>query len=116
MRKAGGNSFKESNVEKGMVLPFTPLTMTFNNVHYFVDCPPVSLEPLALSSCHNGGRPCDNNAEPPQRCDCTHTSATTNLPFKPLGGPNQAWQVYCLQLHFDCSCSCLSDLCITHLH
>lgn len=40
MRKTG-NSFKESNVEKGMVLPFTPLTMTFNNVHYFVDCPPV---------------------------------------------------------------------------
>lgn len=40
MRKTG-NSFKESNVDKGMVLPFTPLTMTFNNVHYFVDCPPV---------------------------------------------------------------------------
>lgn len=28
-------------MDKGMVLPFTPLTMTFNNVHYFVDCPPV---------------------------------------------------------------------------
>lgn len=42
MRKAG-NSFKESNVEKGMVLPFTPLTMTFSNVHYFVDCPAVCL-------------------------------------------------------------------------
>lgn len=41
MRKTG-NSFKESNVEKGMVLPFNPLTMTFNDVHYFVDCPPVS--------------------------------------------------------------------------
>jgi len=41
MRKTG-NSFKESNVEKGMVLPFTPLTMTFHDVHYFVDCPPVS--------------------------------------------------------------------------
>ncbi|DBB05992.1 hypothetical protein WJX82_004698 [Trebouxia sp. C0006] len=39
MRKTG-NSFKESNVEKGMVLPFTPLTMTFHDVHYFVDCPP----------------------------------------------------------------------------
>ncbi len=39
--KGGGNSFKESNVEKGMVLPFTPLTMTFHDVHYFVDCPPV---------------------------------------------------------------------------
>ena len=43
MRKAGGPSFKESNVDKGMVLPFNPLTMTFNNVHYFVDCPPVSV-------------------------------------------------------------------------
>lgn len=39
MRKPGGNSFKESNVEKGMILPFTPLTMTFHDVHYFVDCP-----------------------------------------------------------------------------
>ena len=41
MRKPGGNSFKESNVEKGMILPFTPLTMTFHDVHYFVDCPSV---------------------------------------------------------------------------
>ena len=40
--RLGGNSFKESNVEKGMVLPFTPLTMTFHDVHYFVDCPAVS--------------------------------------------------------------------------
>ena len=29
-------------MDKGMVLPFTPLTMTFHDVHYFVDCPPVS--------------------------------------------------------------------------
>lgn len=42
-------SFKESNVEKGMVLPFTPLTMTFHDVHYFVDCPPVS--PNAKPQC-----------------------------------------------------------------
>lgn len=43
-----GNSFKESNVEKGMVLPFTPLTMTFNNVHYFVDCPTVCPRSLLI--------------------------------------------------------------------
>lgn len=48
MRKTG-NSFKESNVEKGMVLPFTPLTMTFNDVHYFVDCPAVC--PLLTTTC-----------------------------------------------------------------
>lgn len=47
MRKTG-NSFKESNVEKGMVLPFTPLTMTFHDVHYFVDCPPVSHMPCVV--------------------------------------------------------------------
>lgn len=35
-------SFRESNVEKGMVLPFTPLTMTFTDVHYYVDVPAVS--------------------------------------------------------------------------
>ncbi len=48
MRKTG-NSFKESNVEKGMVLPFTPLTMTFHDVHYFVDCPPVRHMPCCDS-------------------------------------------------------------------
>lgn len=46
---ASANSFKESNVEKGMVLPFTPLTMTFHDVHYFVDCPPVQF--LVLPAC-----------------------------------------------------------------
>lgn len=39
----GGNSFRLSNVDKGMVLPFTPLAMTFSNVHYYVDVPAVSL-------------------------------------------------------------------------
>ena len=41
----GGNniSFRVSkNVEKGMVLPFVPLTMTFTDVHYYVDVPAVS--------------------------------------------------------------------------
>lgn len=28
--------------KKGMVLPFTPLSMSFDNVNYFVDMPPVS--------------------------------------------------------------------------
>ncbi|KAK9829075.1 hypothetical protein WJX72_003763 [[Myrmecia] bisecta] len=28
-----------SKVDRGMVLPFNPLTMTFSNVHYFVDLP-----------------------------------------------------------------------------
>ena len=39
----GGNSFRESNVDKGMVLPFMPLAMTFSHVHYYVDVPGVSL-------------------------------------------------------------------------
>lgn len=38
-------------MDKGMVLPFTPLTMTFHDVHYFVDCPPVCTWcPLFLES------------------------------------------------------------------
>ena len=44
----GGNSFRESSVEKGMVLPFTPLAMSFSDVHYYVDVPAVRL--LACSS------------------------------------------------------------------
>ncbi len=39
----GGNSFRESSAEKGMVLPFTPLAMSFSDVHYYVDVPAVSL-------------------------------------------------------------------------
>lgn len=29
--------------KKGMVLPFTPLAMSFDSVNYFVDMPPVSI-------------------------------------------------------------------------
>lgn len=28
--------------KRGMVLPFTPLAMSFNEVNYYVDMPPVS--------------------------------------------------------------------------
>lgn len=30
--------------KRGMVLPFTPLAMTFDNVNYFVDMPPVKIK------------------------------------------------------------------------
>lgn len=30
-------------LKKGMVLPFTPLAMSFDAVNYFVDVPPVEL-------------------------------------------------------------------------
>ncbi|KAK9788281.1 hypothetical protein WJX73_004447 [Symbiochloris irregularis] len=33
-------SFKEPQVESGMVLPFQQMTMTFNDVRYWVNCPP----------------------------------------------------------------------------
>ena len=36
-----GTSFKDPGVQSGMVLPFQPMTMTFHNIHYFVNCPPV---------------------------------------------------------------------------
>ena len=36
-----GSSFKDPGVQSGMVLPFQPLTLTFNDVHYFVNCPAV---------------------------------------------------------------------------
>lgn len=42
-------SFRESNVDKGMVLPFVPLTMTFSDVHYYVDVPPVRLAAMLCS-------------------------------------------------------------------
>lgn len=29
--------------KRGMVLPFTPLAMSFNNINYYVDMPPVNL-------------------------------------------------------------------------
>lgn len=31
--------------KRGMVLPFTPLAMSFDNVNYYVDMPPVSFYP-----------------------------------------------------------------------
>lgn len=45
----GGNSFRESSAEKGMVLPFTPLVMSFSDVHYYVDVPAVSLCSLFIA-------------------------------------------------------------------
>lgn len=47
----GGNSFRESSAEKGMVLPFTPLAMSFSDVHYYVDIPAVSLFTLLCNLC-----------------------------------------------------------------
>lgn len=36
--------------KRGMVLPFTPLAMSFDEVNYFVDMPPVSdLSPYIIS-------------------------------------------------------------------
>ena len=35
----------EANVKTGMVLPFEPMIMTFQDVNYFVPLPPVRLEP-----------------------------------------------------------------------
>ena len=55
----GGNSFRESSAEKGMVLPFTPLAMSFSDVHYYVDVPAVSLFTLltAIFAFASGSRP-----------------------------------------------------------
>lgn len=36
------NHKKESQGQKGMVLPFKPLALTFHNVNYYVDMPSVS--------------------------------------------------------------------------
>lgn len=30
--------------KRGMILPFTPLAMSFDSVKYFVDMPPVSID------------------------------------------------------------------------
>ena len=35
------NTVKVENKKRGMILPFTPLTMTFHNVNYYVDMPKV---------------------------------------------------------------------------
>lgn len=34
---------------KGMVLPFQPLSLSFNHVNYYVDMPAVSLYPIRKS-------------------------------------------------------------------
>ena len=41
MVEAGPVSFRQPKVASGMTLPFVPMTMTFTDVHYFVNCPPV---------------------------------------------------------------------------
>ena len=43
-------SFKEPNVESGMVLPFQPMTMTFNDVRYWVSAPRSTLLRARLSA------------------------------------------------------------------
>lgn len=37
------SSLNEGSKNKGMILPFQPLTMAFHNVNYFVDMPKVCL-------------------------------------------------------------------------
>ena len=44
---ANGDSFRSGDVsdpdaDRGMVLPFEPVVMTFKDVQYWVNCPPVS--------------------------------------------------------------------------
>lgn len=36
--------------KRGMILPFTPLAMSFDEVKYFVDMPPVRTNSIALVS------------------------------------------------------------------
>jgi hypothetical protein len=36
----------ENGPKRGMVLPFHPLSMSFKSVSYYVDMPPVSLQPI----------------------------------------------------------------------
>jgi ABC-type multidrug transport system ATPase subunit len=38
-RAENGSKSKSIDVKRGMVLPFTPLTMSFDNVNYYVDMP-----------------------------------------------------------------------------
>jgi hypothetical protein len=35
--------------QRGMVLPFAPLSLTFNNIKYFVDMPQVSIEIIPVN-------------------------------------------------------------------
>lgn len=44
--RAENNSERKSfYVKRGMVLPFTPLTMSFDNINYYVDMPKVTPNP-----------------------------------------------------------------------
>ena len=36
-------------MQRGMVLPFAPLSLTFNNIKYFVDMPQVSIEIISFN-------------------------------------------------------------------
>ena len=40
------NLSKGSQGQKGMILPFEPLSLTFHDVNYYVDMPAVSLEKI----------------------------------------------------------------------
>lgn len=53
MSRRDGSSLGEARgvaPKRGMVLPFTPLAMSFDNVSYFVDMPPVRTETRGLQS------------------------------------------------------------------
>ena len=41
------NLKKNSPGEKGMILPFEPLALTFHDVNYYVDMPAVSLQKIS---------------------------------------------------------------------
>lgn len=46
MSRSGDASLDAANgvaPKRGMVLPFTPLAMSFDNVNYYVDMPPVRI-------------------------------------------------------------------------
>lgn len=47
-RAENGLKSKSISVKRGMVLPFTPLTMSFDNVNYYVDMPKVTPNPKSL--------------------------------------------------------------------
>lgn len=50
--KRSGVGVANNRTNRGMVLPFQPLSLAFNNVNYYVDMPPVStfiLEPTIIS-------------------------------------------------------------------
>lgn len=38
----GGSVEAKKNSKRGMILPFEPHSITFENIRYFVDMPPVS--------------------------------------------------------------------------